>query len=82
DELKTALEDLFNTASETEIMELVREEGLEAAWENLSKAAVALKVAYSRSSNGQQSQISINNYTDDIKGMTPEPATTTFTSRK
>ena len=32
--------------------------------------------------NGQTSQLQISNYTDDIAGMSPEPANTTFTLRK
>ena len=42
-------------------------------------AIVTLRVTCSSCSNGQTSQIQINNYTDDIAGMTPEPASTTFT---
>jgi len=42
-------------------------------------AVVKLKVICISCSNGQQTQLNINNYTDDISGMTPEPATTKFT---
>jgi len=45
-------------------------------------AIVKLKVICTSCSNGQQSQLSINNYTDDISGMSPEPATTKFTYTK
>jgi len=48
---------------------------------NGSIAVVKLKVTCSGCSDGQQSQISIDNYTDDISGMTPEPAKTIFTYR-
>ena len=47
-----------------------------------SLAIVKLKVTCGACSDGQQSQISINTYTDDIQGMTPEPAYTKFTYRK
>jgi hypothetical protein len=42
-------------------------------------AIVKLRVTCSSCSDGQQSTIQINTYTDDIAGMTPEPASTTFT---
>jgi len=45
-------------------------------------AVVKLKVICTSCSNGQQSQISINNYTDDISSMTPQPASTKFTYTK
>jgi len=43
---------------------------------------VKLKVLCTTCTNGQQTQLSINNYTNDIGGMTPEPATTKFTYQK
>jgi hypothetical protein len=43
---------------------------------------VTLKVTCAGCINGQQSQICIQNYTDDIAGMTPEPACAIFTYRK
>jgi len=45
-------------------------------------AIVKLKVICTSCSNGQQTQLSINNYADDISTMTPEPATTKFTYTK
>jgi hypothetical protein len=42
-------------------------------------AVVTLRVTGSGYSSGHQSQISISSYTDDIAGMTPQPATATFT---
>lgn len=47
-----------------------------------SLAVVTLRVTGGSYPNGQQSQIAIRNYTDEIAGMKPEPATTTFTYRK
>ncbi len=47
-----------------------------------SIAIVKLKVTGSSYSSGQQCQVSINSYTDDIAGMSPEPANTTFTLQK
>jgi len=43
---------------------------------------VTLKVTGSGCINGQQSQICIQNYTDDIVGMTPQPCCAIFTYRK
>jgi len=43
---------------------------------------VKLKVTCSSCSDGQQTQLKIDNYADDISGMTPEPATTKFTYQK
>jgi hypothetical protein len=43
---------------------------------------VTLKVTCSACINGQQSQICIQNYTDDIAGMTPQPTFAIFTYRK
>jgi len=45
-------------------------------------AVVTLKVTGGSYSNGQQSQITIRSYADDIAGMKPEPASATFTYRK
>ena len=45
-------------------------------------AVITLKVTGTGYSNGQQSQLSIMNYADDIVGMRPEPSSTTFTYRK
>jgi len=45
-------------------------------------AIVKLKVTGSSYSNGQQCQVSIKSYTDDISGMSPEPASATFTLQK
>jgi hypothetical protein len=47
-----------------------------------SLVIVTLKVTGGSYSNGQQSQIVIQAYTDDIAGMKPEPASATFTYRK
>jgi hypothetical protein len=47
-----------------------------------SLAVVTLRVTGGSYPNGQQSQITIQNYTDEIAGMKPEPAATTFTLRK
>ncbi|MBA7692729.1 hypothetical protein ES703_101296 [subsurface metagenome] len=43
---------------------------------------VTLKVTCTGCINGQQSQICIQNYTDDIAGMTPQPSCAIFTYRK
>jgi len=43
---------------------------------------VTLKVTCSGCINGQQSQICIQNYTDGIAGMTPQPSCAIFTYRK
>jgi len=43
---------------------------------------VTLKVTCTGCINGQQSQICIQNYTDDIAGMTPQPSCALFTYRK
>jgi len=43
---------------------------------------VKLKVTCNGCSDGQQSQICISNYTDDISGMKPSNACTSFTYRK
>jgi hypothetical protein len=45
-------------------------------------AVVTLRVTGGSYSNGQQSVVTIRAYADDISGMQPEPATTTFTLRK
>jgi hypothetical protein len=45
-------------------------------------AEVKFKVSGSNFSDGQQSQIRIENYTDDIADMTPLPSAATFTLRK
>ena len=45
-------------------------------------AEVKFRVTGSNFNNGQQSQISIKNYTDDIAGLTPNPSHTNFTLRK
>ncbi len=47
-----------------------------------SLATVTLRVTGGSYPDGRQSQITIRNYTDEIAGMKPEPATTTFTLRK
>jgi len=47
-----------------------------------SLAVVSLRVTGGSYSNGQQSQLTIRNYTDEIAGMKPEPAITIFTYRK
>jgi hypothetical protein len=43
---------------------------------------ITLKVTGSGYNDGQQSQISISSYADDIAGMKPEPSSTLFTFRK
>jgi hypothetical protein len=43
---------------------------------------VSLRVTSSGCLNGQQSQICIQDYTDDISGMTPQPTCAIFTYRK
>jgi hypothetical protein len=45
-------------------------------------AEVKLKVIGSNFNDGQQSQICIENYTDDIADLTPQPSCTNFTLRK
>jgi len=45
-------------------------------------AVVTLRVTGGTYGDGQQSVVTIRSYADDISGMTPEPATTTFTYRK
>jgi len=45
-------------------------------------AVVVLRVTGGSYPNGQQSTITIRGYSDDLAGMTPEPATATFTFRK
>ena len=45
-------------------------------------AKVRLKVVDGNYSDGQNSQICINNYTDDISGLTPMPACTSFELKK
>ncbi len=47
-----------------------------------SLAVITLRVTGGSYPNGQQSQIAIRTYTDDITGMKPEPATATFILRK
>ncbi|MFQ6093954.1 MAG: cohesin domain-containing protein, partial [bacterium] len=47
-----------------------------------SIAVVRMKVTCTSCSDGLKSQIQIKNYTDDIVGMKPEPASTTFTYTK
>ena len=47
-----------------------------------SIAVLRLRVTCSGCSDGQQSQICIGNFTDDIVGMTPSPGCTTFTYRQ
>jgi len=47
-----------------------------------SLAVVTLRVTGGSYGNGQQSQVTIQGYADDIAGMKPEPATTTFALRK
>ena len=42
-------------------------------------AVVTLSVTGGSYSNGYQSQVLIRSYADDFSGMSPEPATTTFT---
>jgi hypothetical protein len=41
-----------------------------------------LRVTCSSCTNGKQTQVCIRNFTDDIVGMTPAPACTTFTYKK
>ena len=43
---------------------------------------VTLRVTGGTYGDGQPSVVTIRSYADDIAGMTPEPATTTFTYRK
>jgi len=45
-------------------------------------AIVKLKVTGSTYPNGQQCQVSIKSYTDNIAGMSPQPASATFTLQK
>jgi hypothetical protein len=45
-------------------------------------AEIVLKVVGENYSDGQTSQICINSYTDDIEGLTPNPACTTFELKK
>ncbi len=45
-------------------------------------AVVTLRVTGGAYGDGQSSVVTIRSYADDIAGMTPEPATTTFTFRK
>lgn len=45
-------------------------------------AEVKFKVSGSSFNDGQQSQICIKNYTDDISSLTPVPSCTNFTLRK
>jgi len=47
-----------------------------------SIAVVTLRVTGAGYSDGHQSQLAASGYTDDIVGMTPQPATTTFTYRQ
>jgi len=47
-----------------------------------SIAVITLKVTGSGYNDGHQSQISIQNYADDIVGMTTEPSSTSFTYKK
>lgn len=47
-----------------------------------SLAVVTFRVTGGSYANGQQSQVTIQDYTDEITGMKPEPATATFTLRK
>lgn len=66
----------------------VRIGGFAGSADTISKGAVGsivkitLEVTYSGGTDGQQSQICINNYTDDIMGMTPDPCYTIFTYKK
>jgi hypothetical protein len=41
-----------------------------------------LRVTGAQYGNGQQTQIWIRQYTDDISGFTPEPASAVFTLKK
>jgi hypothetical protein len=43
---------------------------------------VRLKVSAASSNNGQQSQICVDHFTDDLSGFQPAPACTTFTLKK
>lgn len=43
---------------------------------------IVLRVTGGSYPNGQKSTITIDSYTDDVAGMKPEPATTTFTLQK
>ena len=45
-------------------------------------AVVTLKVKGTSYNDGYRSQLNVKSYTDDISGMTPEPAVTYFTFRK
>jgi len=45
-------------------------------------AVVVLRVTGGSYPNGQKSTITIDSYTDDVSGMKPEPAATTFTYQK
>ena len=45
-------------------------------------AIVTLRVTGGSYGNGQTSVVTIRSYADDISGMSPEPATTTFTYLK
>jgi hypothetical protein len=45
-------------------------------------AVIKLRVTGDSYPNGQQSQLEATNYTDQIVGMTPDPARTTFTLQK
>lgn len=47
-----------------------------------SIAVITLRVTGAGFSDGQQSQLAISGYTDDIASLTPQPATTTFTFRQ
>jgi hypothetical protein len=47
-----------------------------------SLAVVKMKVTGGQLGNGQQGKISIQGYTDDISGISPQPASTTFTLNK
>lgn len=43
---------------------------------------VRLKVSAASSNNGQQNQICVDHFTDDLSGFQPAPACTTFTLKK
>jgi len=47
-----------------------------------SIAVITLKVIGVNYNDGYKSQLNARSYTDDISGMTPEPAVTYFTFRK
>jgi hypothetical protein len=47
-----------------------------------SIAVVTLRVTGAGYSDGHQSQITISGYTDDLAGLTPQPASATFTYRQ